>query len=554
MDARSRRIILATVASGLLFGAAFLGGSSGAQAAACDPTINPAADYSWTGLTWDTDQAIAANFTAARAAEGCPTPMVLPAGFDSMTPQAQMLWLFNNEREARGETDLTLDSTLMSQVALNHSKEMATYGYFEHTSPINALGLGQVGVDVPRQEVNPVFATNYFFGENLAGTFANAAEATFAYMYVDASEGWGHRGAILQGGFQWVGIGIYNGPKGPLYTDDFESYVGFVPAGSSPPTYTPPATADTNPPAIANVSYANGTATASGVADSPLNVNDTGATPTTAAVTGVVFYTNNIVDNQGTFNTVAGTQTAPGSGTWTAPITVNPGDVLHAVAVDGSGNFVDVTPAPPAVALAAGANTVALPAATATASASSVNATAAAAQTPAVTPTAAAVAKSIDRQARHDVVRYVRVFVGGRWKSYDPGGSGNFNLYADEGVVVKLSSAVRWHVTQARQRFVPMRVHLHPGWNFVAVPYPYTGMTCHAVRLELARAGDRLEQITVGPATDVGVIMRPDKAGSWGNDKTMQIPYSKGFWIKDTGTATWIPSPVNYTAAVSAIK
>jgi len=34
----------------------------------------------------------------------------------------------------------------------------------------------------------------------------------------------------------------------------------------------------------------------------------------------------------------------------------------------------------------------------------------------------------------------------------------------------------------------------------------------------------------------------------------MQIPYSKGFWIKDTGAATWIPSPVNYTAAVSAIK
>src|SRR5664279_2604290 len=330
-------------------------GASHAWAAGCDPTVNPASDYSWTGLQWATDQQIAANFTAARAAEGCQTPMVLPAGYDSMSVQQQMLWLFNSEREARGEPDLQLDSTLMSQVALNHGREMATYGYFDHPSPINQVGVGDPAINVPRQTINPVFATNYFFGENLAGTFANPAQAVFAYMYVDSSEGWGHRGAILQAGFQWTGIGIYNGPNGPLYTDDFESYVGFVPPGSSPPTYTPPASADTNPPTITSVSYANGTATATGVADSPLNVNDTGPNPTTAGITGVVFCVNNIVEgaNQ-TFNTVPATQSAPG--TWTAQITVNPGDVLHAIAVDGSGNFADMTMAPPAVPLTAGTN------------------------------------------------------------------------------------------------------------------------------------------------------------------------------------------------------
>jgi hypothetical protein len=171
----------------------------------------------------------------------------------------------------------------------------------------------------------------------------------------------------------------------------------------------------------------------------------------------------------------------------------------------------------------------------------------ASAHTLATTPTAAALADSIDKQAGRKLVRYVRVYVGGQWQSYYPGRSRNFNLYADEGVVVKLTAAVRWRPTAARERFAPMTVHLHPGWNFVAVPYPYTGLTCHAVRLELARAGDRLKQITVGPATNVGMIMRPDKKGSWGNDKMMHIPDAEGFWIDDTGAATWVPSPVGYT-------
>jgi len=543
-----RRFTIAATAALCLCAAITAISSSSALAVGCDPSVNPASDYPSTGLQWDTDQEIQTNFTNARAAEGCATPMVLPASYDTMTPQQQMLWLFNSEREARGESDLLLDSTLMSQVALNHSKEIVTYGYFDHPSPINAAGVGTPLVDVPREEVNPVFATNYFFGENIAGGFNTPAEATFAFMYDDSSESWGHRGAILQGGFQWLGVGIYPGAVGYTYTDDFETYVGFVPDGSAPPVYTPPATADTNPPSISSVSYANGTATATGVVDSPLNVNDTGPNPTTAGVTGVVFYVNSIVENPDqSFNTVPATQTAPGSGTWTAPIAVNPGDVLHAVAVDGSGNFTDMTPPPPAVALAAGTDTVALPAAAATATGADI-ATDAAARPLATTPSASALVASIDKQARRRVVRYVRVYSAGRWQTYRPGSSQSFPLYADEGVVVKLTAGVHWRPTTQRQRFTAMRIRLHRGWNFVAVPYPHTGMTCHAVRLELAKQGDRLEQITVGPATNVGMIMRP-KHGSWGNDIKMKIPYSEGFWIKDAGAATWAPSPVGYSLA-----
>jgi uncharacterized protein YkwD len=552
MGTRRRFAIAAAVA--LCMGAGIEAiSSSSALAVGCDPTVNPASDFPSTGLQWDNDQEIQTNFTNARAAEGCATPMVLPAGYDTMTPQQQMLTVFNLEREARGESDLQLDSTLMSQVALNHSREIATYGYFDHPSPINQPGVGDPSIGVPRQTVNPVFANNYFFGENLAGGFNTPAEATFAYMYDDSSQGWGHRGAILQGGFQWIGIGIAPAALGFDYADDFESYVGYVPDGSAPPVYTPPATADTNPPSIASVSYANGTATATGVADSPLNVNDTGPNPTTAAITGVVFYVNNIVQNPDrTFNTVSATETPVGSGTWTAQITVNPGDVLHAVAVDGSGNFTDMSPPPPAVALTAGTNTVAVPASPATATGSSV-ATDATAGSLAATPSASALAASIDKQAHRRVVRYVRVYTDGHWRTYRPGSSHSFPLYADEGVVVKLTDAVHWRPATGRQHFTPMHMRLHRGWNFVAVPYPYTGMSCHAVRLELAKQGDRLEQITVGPSTSVGTIMRPEH-GSWGNDITMKIPYSKGFWIKDSGAATWTPSPVGYKVAGADVK
>jgi hypothetical protein len=98
------------------------------------------------------------------------------------------------------------------------------------------------------------------------------------------------------------------------------------------------------------------------------------------------------------------------------------------------------------------------------------------------------------------------------------------------------------------------QIHLHKGWNFVAVPYPMTGMTCHAVRLELGRLGDRMQQITLGPSPTHGVIMRPNHKGQWGNDKRKHIPFSKGFWVKDASATTWTPSPVGYTTTTTRLK
>ncbi len=502
------------------------------------------------------DKQIEANFTKARAAEGCNVPLVLPAGYDGMTPQQQMLWLFNNEREVRGLAPFKLDTTLMSQIALNHSKEMATYGYTNHPSPVN-----QPQSVFARYQVDPIFKASGGLGEDIAWGNGTTV-STYGYIYQDSSQGWGHRDAIL-GNYNWVGIGaLTNAPgsqAGNYFTDDFANY----------PTYTPPATADTGTPEIGAVTYANGTATVTGVKDSAKNVNDQGANPYTAAITGVVFYTNNITETGESFNTVPATESPAGSGTWTAKVTVNTGDVLHAVAVDGSGNFTDSAPPAPAVPLKAGENAVAIPAAPAPPVATTPAGEEATEEEPfgappaevlaaavhrkrtaharAVTPTARALVISVDRELGHGATRAVRVFVDGHWRVYRPGKSRNFALYAGEGVVVQTRSSGKWLPSAGVARFgrAPT-LRLHKGWNFVAAPYPIVHLTCHATRLELANGGDKLEEISVGPRPGTGFIMRPNKRGEWGNDLNKVIPDYRSFWIKDAGSDTWVPNPVQY--------
>ena len=332
-----------------------------AQATPCT-TANPASNYS--GNYPSQGETVAQTdekFDEMRKAEGCNEPMVLPENYLSMTEQEQFFTLYNLEREARGLAPLKLDRTLLSQISFNHSKEIATYEYFTHESPINRPENSPV---FGRFTVNPVFKEVTGWGET--GVFGiNTGEcetenhekikcelkipvANFiaAFMYGDGpgenanpeckgavtTGCWGHRDTIL-GNFNWIGIGV--SPKEPV-TSDF----ALLPAN-----YTPPPTADTNPPEISAVSYANGTATATGVKDSPLNVNDTGEKPLTAGITQVVFYVNKIVypEENGNFNTVEATESPAGSGTWTASITVKEGETLHAVAVDGSGNFTDMT-------------------------------------------------------------------------------------------------------------------------------------------------------------------------------------------------------------------
>lgn len=260
----------------------------------------------------------------------------------------QMLDLFNAERRDRGLGTLGLDSTLLSQIDLNHSREMAQYNYFGHPSPINNPGTDSTHI-FARDTDNPAIAGHYsYLGENIAAGYSTAAAAVYAYMYQDASSCWGHRHNILGyqgseptcnsftvssvGNFNWVGIGVASGGSyGVYYSSDFmqsSNYVAPSPADTQAPALTPPTVVS---------GTAGGTVTAQ-----TTNVQDTGAASGAAGITGVVFYVNSIsVSSSGTANTVEATQSSTSPSTWTATFSLPVGATVHAVAVDGSGNFTD---------------------------------------------------------------------------------------------------------------------------------------------------------------------------------------------------------------------
>ena len=70
--------------------------STAHAASTCDPTITPTADDT-PSAGFDTDTNIISNFTAARQTEGCATPFTLAGNYDSLSPQQQMLALFNTD-------------------------------------------------------------------------------------------------------------------------------------------------------------------------------------------------------------------------------------------------------------------------------------------------------------------------------------------------------------------------------------------------------------------------------------------------------------------------
>lgn len=305
-------------------------------ATTCTPTATLPADISPNGPL-DTGANVIATFNHARQQEGCNVSLSIdPAAYDAATPQMQELMLVNAERQDRGLGVLQLDATLLSQIDLNHSREMVQYNYFNHPSPINQPG-GQ-NDPITRIMVNPAVNGHNTLccAENIAGG-GPAGDAIYRFMYVDSASNWGHRQNILgyaslvdnaPGHYTWIGIGIATGGKYGFY-----STLDFL-QDSTSTTYTPPATADThpptmNPPTIVDANTVQVT-----------NVQDDSDGTQAAAVTGVVFYVGSAVDPSGKFLTVVAKQAAT-AGTWTATLLATDLTTLHAVAVDGSGNFND---------------------------------------------------------------------------------------------------------------------------------------------------------------------------------------------------------------------
>jgi len=310
-----------------------------AYASSCAPRADSSRDQT-ASSGFGTFANMEKSFTAARAVEGCNTPLDLTANqgisgatWNGYSPQRQMFVLYNAERQDRGVSLLTLDTTLMSQIDVNHSHEMDQYGYFSHNSPINFPKS-----PFSRLLVNSAFDNHWNnLGENIAGN-SSAAAAVFEFMYDDANQSpsWDHRHSILGytggsgfGQYNWVGVGVSpSSTYGLLFTSDFLQ--------SS--NYTPPASADTSAPTMSAPSVSGtpgGTVTASAT-----NVVDSGASPGAAGLTSVVFYAGSPLDSNGNSTTVPGTQNGT---TWTANLSQPRGTAVHVVAVDGSGNYTDCT-------------------------------------------------------------------------------------------------------------------------------------------------------------------------------------------------------------------
>ncbi|MFQ6087765.1 MAG: CAP domain-containing protein [Candidatus Methanofastidiosia archaeon] len=129
----------------------------------------------------------------------------------SQDPVQELLLLLNDERMSRGIPPLTLNETL-SQVALEHSKDMMDNDYFAHTS---------LDGRTPAQRV---FDSGYYdnysgaqaIGENLT---MHSGEVNVAQAHTALMESSGHRENILNPNFNEVGMGIVTGEfKGSIVT------------------------------------------------------------------------------------------------------------------------------------------------------------------------------------------------------------------------------------------------------------------------------------------------------------------------------------------------
>jgi uncharacterized protein YkwD len=333
MNLMFRRLTCLLLMTALLVSFALLWAPGLVHAATCTPQATLAADIPPNGPL-DTGANVIATFNNARQQEGCTVSLSIdPTAYDAATPQMQQLMLVNAERQDRGLGALQLDTTLLSQIDFNHSSEMAQYNYQAHSSPINQPG-GKNG-PFDRLSVNPAInGHNDGLAENISWGWGTA-RAIYNFMYQDSHSNWGHHQNILgysggtPGHSTWIGIGIATGG-----TYGFYSTLDFLDDANSA-KYTPPATADTqpptmNPPTIVDANTVQVT-----------NVQDNSDGTQAAAVTGVVFYVGSAVDPNGNFLTVVAKQDPTTPGTWTATLAATDLTTLHAVAVDGSGNYND---------------------------------------------------------------------------------------------------------------------------------------------------------------------------------------------------------------------
>ena len=114
--------------------------------------------------------------------------------------------LINEQRIKNGLSALKIDSEVQN-VARIKAKDMIDNNYFAHNSPVYGT---------PFQMLNSFKVSYRTAGENIAGNSSNSSAVT---AWMNSS---GHRANILNGNFNYTGIGVVNSPKyGKIYVQMF---------------------------------------------------------------------------------------------------------------------------------------------------------------------------------------------------------------------------------------------------------------------------------------------------------------------------------------------
>jgi len=114
--------------------------------------------------------------------------------------------LINKQRTSNGLSPLKIDNELQ-RVARIKAKDMVDNNYFSHTSPTYGSPF----------DMMKSFKISYkTAGENIAGNSSNSAAVT---AWMNSS---GHRANILNGSFNYTGVGVIKGSKyGKIYVQMF---------------------------------------------------------------------------------------------------------------------------------------------------------------------------------------------------------------------------------------------------------------------------------------------------------------------------------------------
>jgi len=135
-----------------------------------------------------------------------PAPTPVPSTTNLSQDEKELLDLINAERAKAGLAALKADPELM-EVARLKAKDMVENNYFSHQSPKYGSPF-----DMMRQ-----FGISFkSAGENIAG---NSTEEGAVKAWMNSE---GHRKNILNGNFNYTGIGIYQSPKyGKIFVQMF---------------------------------------------------------------------------------------------------------------------------------------------------------------------------------------------------------------------------------------------------------------------------------------------------------------------------------------------